>query len=312
MSAASALVMLLAFAALRRYPGLAPIDGPLLALALVAIPVGLAGLLLQNLLIGTLQVHAYNVIDFVTRILAVLLIAATVRWGAVSPEIVYALGLSATGLGAVWAFAKLRSTAGGRTRPHLDGGVGGAGSTTAFGPTSGAFSPFWSSSRTWCSSSTCAEQRRRGYYSIAVAIADLLLMLPAVLGTILFPRLGAAPGLSDRWRLTRRVLKVVVPATPLALLAVLLAAKPLIRLAYGPAFDPSFPAVAWLLPGIGFLAINILLMNFFASCGMPWVTVYSPLVALLVNVLLNLALVPRLGFAEHPPLPASPTASCSS
>jgi Na+-driven multidrug efflux pump len=37
-------------------------------------------------------------------------------------------------------------------------------------------------------------------------------------------------------------------------------------------------------------------MNFLASCGMPLVVVYSPFVALLVNVSANLWLVPRMGF----------------
>ena len=76
----------------------------------------------------------------------------------------------------------------------------------------------------------------------------------------------------------------MVPATPLALAVTLVAARPLIHLAYGPAFDPSVPAVAWLLPGIGCLAINTVLMNLFASCGMPPSSCYSPLLALVVNV----------------------------
>jgi O-antigen/teichoic acid export membrane protein len=54
--------------------------------------------------------------------------------------------------------------------------------------------------------------------------------------------------------------------------------------------------VAWLLPGIGFYAINTVLMNLFASCGMPPIVVYSPLVALVVNVGLNLWLIPAMGF----------------
>ena len=37
-------------------------------------------------------------------------------------------------------------------------------------------------------------------------------------------------------------------------------------------------------------------MNFLASCGMPLVVVYSPFLALLVNVSANLWLVPRMGF----------------
>ena len=135
-----------------------------------------------------------------------------------------------------------------------------------------------------------------GYYSIAVGLADILLMLPMVVGTILFPKLSAAPDLAARWRLVRRVLKVMVPATPVGLLATYFAAGPLIRLAYGAAFDPSVAAVGWLLPGIGFYAINSILMNFLASCGMPLVVVFSPFIALLVNVAANLWLVPSMGF----------------
>jgi Na+-driven multidrug efflux pump len=41
----------------------------------------------------------------------------------------------------------------------------------------------------------------------------------------------------------------------------------------------------------------MVLMNFLASCGMPLIAVYSPLVALVLNVALNLALVPSMGFA---------------
>ena len=37
-------------------------------------------------------------------------------------------------------------------------------------------------------------------------------------------------------------------------------------------------------------------MNLFASCGMPLVVTLSPLAALVVNVAVNLVLVPRVGF----------------
>jgi O-antigen/teichoic acid export membrane protein len=135
-----------------------------------------------------------------------------------------------------------------------------------------------------------------GYYAVAVGLADILLMLPTVVGTILFPKLSALPELAARWQLTRRVLAVMLPATPVALAVTYVIAGPLIRLAYGPAFDPSTAAVGWLLPGVGCYAINTILLNFLASCGMPRVVMTGPLVALLVNVALNLVLIPRLGF----------------
>ena len=45
-----------------------------------------------------------------------------------------------------------------------------------------------------------------GYYAIAVGLADILMMLPTVVGTVLFPRLSAAPDVAAKWALARRVL----------------------------------------------------------------------------------------------------------
>ena len=40
----------------------------------------------------------------------------------------------------------------------------------------------------------------------------------------------------------------------------------------------------------------MVLMNFFASCGQPPIAVFGPLIALVLNVGLNVVLVPRIGF----------------
>jgi O-antigen/teichoic acid export membrane protein len=135
-----------------------------------------------------------------------------------------------------------------------------------------------------------------GYYAIAVGLADILLMLPTVVGTVLFPRLSALTDVGEKWRLARRVLGVMAPVMVLGLAATLAVGRPLIRLAYGRAFEPAFSAVAWLVPGIFCLAVNMILMNLFASCGMPRIVVVSPLVALAFNVAGNLLVIPRLGF----------------
>jgi O-antigen/teichoic acid export membrane protein len=275
-------------------PALAPVTGPLLLLALAAIPAGLASLLLQNLLIGTLQIRAYNVIDLTTRILGVVLVAAAVPLGVVSPELVFALVQATVVIGVVWAFVRLRSG----VSERLSGSLALLRGGLQFGLKAylGGLFAFLVLRSDVVLVSYLRGAVETGYYSIAVGLADILLMLPTVVGTMLFPRLSAAADDGQRWRLTWRILKLMLPATPVALLAVLAAARPLIRLAYGPAFDPSFAAVAWLLPGVGFMAINTVFMNLFGACGMPPVTVISPLVALVVNVALNLVLVPAWGF----------------
>lgn len=275
-------------------PDVAPVAGILLPLALAAVPVGLANLLLQNLLIGTQRLRKYNVIDLTTRVAAVLLVAATVPLGFVSPEVVFTLVLGTVVIGVVWAFVDLRR---GCMQP-IGGSLELLRSGLRYGLRAylGSLFAFLVLRSDVVLVKYLRGAEETGYYAIAVGLADILLMLPTVVGTVLFPRLSAAPSVSERWRVTRRILAVMMPATPLALIAVFLTARPLIRVAYGSAFDPSFAAVAWLLPGVGFFAINTVYMNLFAACGMPAITVLSPLVALAVNVLANLVLIPAWGF----------------
>jgi O-antigen/teichoic acid export membrane protein len=293
-SICSGALALAAFVFFRERPELAPLGGPLLALALLAIPVGLANLLLQNLLIGTQQIHTYNVIDLGTRVLAVSLVAATAPLGQVSPQVIFALVLATVVLALAWAFSRLRAM----LSSPVAWSVGFLLKGLPYGLRS-----YWASLFAFLVLKSdivlvkyLRGSRETGYYAVAVGLADILLMFPTVVGTVLFPRLAAAPTVAERWKMTKRILVVMAPGTPVALVAVLVTVKPLIHLAYGSAFDPSLPAVLWLLPGVGFLAINVVFMNLFAACGMPMIAVYSPLVALLVNVVLNLRLVPLLGF----------------
>ncbi len=293
-SASTGLVALAAYVVFRLWPELAPLPDPLLVLALFAIPLGLANLLVQNLLIGLQRMRAYNAIDLTTRILAVLLVASTALLGMVRPELVFALIQATVVLSVVWCYVRLREQFATPASPSWETLRGGLG----YGIKAylGSLFAFLVLKSDVLLVSYLRGPVETGYYSIAVGLADILLMLPAVIGTVLFPRLSAAASLEDKWRLTRRVLALLAPAVPVALVVVLVGARPFIRLAYGAAFEPSFPAVAWLLPGIGCLAVNMVLMNLFASTGMPAVVVYSPLLALLLHVGANLVVIPRLGF----------------
>jgi len=293
-SAGCGLATLVAFLLLQLRPGISPIGGTLLGLTFLAIPAGLVSLLLQNLLIGTQQIHAYNMIDLTTRLLAVLLVAATAPLGLVSPEMVFALVLATVVLGACWAFVRLKV----QVRGPIGWSLQTLRECLPYGLRAyfGSLFVFLVLKSDIVLLTYLRGAVETGYYAIAVGLADILLMLPTVVGVILFPKLSAEADLAVRWQLVRRVLVLMVPATPVALVVTYVAAGPLIRLAYGAAFVPSTAAVGWLLPGVGCYAINSILMNFLASCGMPLVVVYSPLIALVVNVMVNLWLVPSVGF----------------
>jgi O-antigen/teichoic acid export membrane protein len=138
--------------------------------------------------------------------------------------------------------------------------------------------------------------REAGVYSIAVQIADTILLLPVTIGMILMPRIaGTADGREDET--TARVLRHAAVLLGGLCLAAAIAVGPVVRLLYGPAFAGAILATRLLLPGILALGLNGVLMNHFGGRGMPPVTAWSPLLGLLVNVGLNLVMVPRYGIA---------------
>jgi O-antigen/teichoic acid export membrane protein len=74
-----------------------------------------------------------------------------------------------------------------------------------------------------------------------------------------------------------------------------LAADAAIQLLYGSEFRPAGPAFLWLLPGLVCLSVHTICMNYFASRGFPTLITLAPVGGLLVNVMLNLWMIPRIG-----------------
>jgi O-antigen/teichoic acid export membrane protein len=134
-----------------------------------------------------------------------------------------------------------------------------------------------------------------GFYSIAVSMADLLYLLPTVVGTILFPKLSSMHNSEEKWAYTGKVIWGIGGGMIVLCLIIIVFAKILIGLLYGKDFLPAVPALVWLTPGIVLLSINTIFMNYFASTGMPWITVYSPALAALINIGLNIQFLPVFG-----------------
>jgi O-antigen/teichoic acid export membrane protein len=135
-----------------------------------------------------------------------------------------------------------------------------------------------------------------GHYSIAVSVVDMMQLFPVVVGSLLFPRLSAMRDRTEQWNLAKRVALLI--ALTIGVSAILLGALAniLIVLLFGRDFLPSVPPLLWLLPGIFMLSVNTIFMNYFAARGMPLVTtVISPTLAAVLNIILNLYLIPLLG-----------------
>ncbi len=275
------------------WPNLAPVHGLLLTLAFLWIPFGLAYMLLQNILLGIQEVRAYNKIEVMLQIFSLILISATVVFHIVTAETIFSAGLIALVFGLVLAVWRLKPYL--SRRPTLSPTLFKEHVSYGIKAYSAAFFAFIVLRIDLLMVKYMLGVEQAGYYSIAVTMADMLFMLPSVIGMILFPQLSSKPNNQERWRITKRVgLWVALAMLILTNFSSLLAA-PVVQLLFGKAFLPAVPAFVWLMPGIFFLSINIIYMNYFASIGMPLITVYSPGIAAIVNILLNMKLIPAAG-----------------
>jgi O-antigen/teichoic acid export membrane protein len=284
---------LVAWIVLTALPGIVDLKPTLLVLGLLAVPIGLAYLLLQNLLLGTGRIREFNSIELAIRIATVVMLAGVILVGAVSPFLAVLAGVIASTIGMAACFVALR--------PHLDAPLQPRLSILRVHARYGAkaYSAALFSFLVLRFDLLMVQHfkgaEETGYYSIAVAMADLVYMLPVVVGMLLFPRLSAMTNEPRKWWIASRMAVLVGGAMAGVALVAALIASPLIAILFGNSFLPAEPAFIWLLPGIVMLSSSTILMNYGGAIGMPRVTWAAPMVGFAANVLLNLWLIPELG-----------------
>ncbi|MBA3739598.1 MAG: polysaccharide biosynthesis C-terminal domain-containing protein [Chloroflexi bacterium] len=133
-----------------------------------------------------------------------------------------------------------------------------------------------------------------GHYSLAVSVAESVLLASDSLAIALLPRqtgetIKEAASLGMRGARVGALL-VIAAGIPLATIG-----SSVITVMFGAEFAPSYPPLLALLPGIAFLAIQ-------RFCGAPALRANRPArmaaiygVGVLLNVVLNLLWIPRLG-----------------
>ena len=131
-----------------------------------------------------------------------------------------------------------------------------------------------------------------GVYSVATQFSLLLMLLPSVIATLLFPRVTSEqdPSGETTWTITRH--------TAVIMLICCLAAVPvsfLLPWVYGSAFAASTTLLLILLPGVYLIGLESVLVQHFNALGLPRVIPIYWGVTLIVNLTLVFALVPQFG-----------------
>ena len=135
-----------------------------------------------------------------------------------------------------------------------------------------------------------------GIYAVAVRLLDLLLILPNTVAVILLPHLSSEKNLQKRHTDTLRFARLTVLAFIGLSVVVLVAAPHAIPLLFGKEFEASYFPLALLLPGLVFLAVQMVLVQNLWAMGPPRGVVIMWLLGAVVNIALNLVWIPNSGY----------------
>jgi O-antigen/teichoic acid export membrane protein len=131
-----------------------------------------------------------------------------------------------------------------------------------------------------------------GVYGIASQFSFLLLMLPGVIATLLFPRVAATQDdRGDFAVLVTRHTTVVMLMTCLGAIALAY----LLPFIYGANFGDATIQLLILLPGIFFMGLESVLVQHFTGTGLPAAIPWFWVITVVFNIGLNLLIVPRFG-----------------
>ncbi|MDI6901115.1 MAG: polysaccharide biosynthesis C-terminal domain-containing protein [Anaerosomatales bacterium] len=134
-----------------------------------------------------------------------------------------------------------------------------------------------------------------GVYSITVTLAEMLFFIPRAVGQVLLPKVASDP--DEGARISARMLRSVWPVTLSAGVVLGALAWVFVPVVYGQDFL-QVRTVFWLLvPGTVMSAIAGAAGSYHAGSGHPVRTLWANVANLTINVLANLALIPRYGIA---------------
>jgi len=131
-----------------------------------------------------------------------------------------------------------------------------------------------------------------GVYAVASQIAMMLLLLPGVIATLLFPHIASKQ--DERGELT----SLVTRHTVFVMLLICLAAVPasyLLPILYGAGFAETPMLLFILLPGVYLVGLESVLVQHFNAAGLPRAIPLFWTATLSINIALTFALVPTFG-----------------
>lgn len=140
-----------------------------------------------------------------------------------------------------------------------------------------------------------SDKTQLGLFSRGMAIAEYLWQIPMLFSTLVFARSASTKNPKEFSFKVARLLRLSFLSISILSVILLIFANQIINLLYGEAFQGSVPVLQLLLPGVVILTIFKVMNMDLAGKGKPWIAVKAMLPALIVNVAINLVLIPSYG-----------------
>lgn len=134
-----------------------------------------------------------------------------------------------------------------------------------------------------------------GIYGIAVVLAETLWGVTGSIATIVFPIAAASTNKEEMYTFTNQITRVSFSIIIIFSVIIALVGKTFIILWFGPAFASAAGALLWLLPGISIFSVSNILASYLAGVGLVEKNIYSSIVSLIVTVVLDIYLIPKIG-----------------
>lgn len=260
----------------------------LIAVSAAAVPWALASVLLQSVLLGQGRMVAYNLVESLGATAAVVALVIAQVVAHPSPTSALAILMAQYPACALVYLVLLRR---GISRPRLDRRM--AVEMVRFGTRVylAAVLAFLVIRLDLMLVNAIRGSAQAGLYSVAAVIAQGLIVVPYAIGMNLFPRVARG----SQAAFTASVFRNVAVLYGGVCLVMVPLAWPLVHWLYGPRFDASLPMVVWLLPGTYAFGMLTILSLHFAGRGYPRAANVIWALAVLLNVVLNIILLPLFG-----------------
>lgn len=134
-----------------------------------------------------------------------------------------------------------------------------------------------------------------GVYSVGVTLAELIWQVPTAISTVLFARTANSTSDLEASERTAKLLRISLPPLLLMSLAMWGFSPLFVRLFFGTDFIQAGTVIRLLLPGIVMMVLHQVLYADISGKGQPLLVLNIYIVTLVINVLLNMILIPLWG-----------------